>query len=184
MYVKELDFNNLRNFSLNITPTLKLVEDIQHQHDANFHALESARCAKQKEELRRHNELVAALKEAGEKGATIIIGDNAKDIQIQQNSAGSQQTVVNQNGLNYEQVLLILSEIKGYFDFPQFEKDFGNNVESMKCMVDSTMEAVSAHEDEGLIKKSLCVIRDIAVNAAGGLISSGIIALINSLQIG
>lgn len=184
IYVKEIDFANLSSFSLDVTPTLNLVEDIQRQQDANLRALESTRCAKEKEELRRHNELVAALKEAGENGATIIIGDNAKDIQIQQNSSGSQQTMVGQNGLNYEQVLLILSEIKEYFDFPQFEKDFRDSVESMKRMVNSTMEAVSAHEDEGLIKKSLRVIRDIAVNAAGGLISSGIIALISSLQIG
>jgi len=182
--VKELDFNNIGNISLDLTTTRNLAESIQRQQDESLRALEATRRAKEEEELRRHNELIAALKEAGEKGATIIVGDNAKNLQIQQNSAGSQQTMTNQQGLNYEQVLLILSEIKEYFDFPQFEKDFGESVDSMKNIVNTTMEAVANREDEGLIKKSLRIIRDIAVNAAGGLISSGIIALIGSLPIG
>ena len=44
-------------------------------------------------------------------------------------------------------------------------------------------EVVNNKEDEGLIKKSLRIIRDIAVNVAGGVISSGIIALLGTLPI-
>ena len=75
-------------------------------------ALEATRRAKEQEELRRHNELVSALREAGEKGATIIIGDHAGDIQIQQNSAGAKQKMEKHEGLDYEQVLEYLLKLK------------------------------------------------------------------------
>ena len=175
---------DLSKLTLNISPTLDIVSDIQHQQDNAIRALEAARRAKEQEELRRHNELVSALREAGEKGATIIIGDHAKDIQIQQNSAGAQQVMQTQEGLDYEQVLGVLTEIKEYFSFAQFEKTFGDNTDGIKEVIETTIEAVNNKEEEGLIKKSLRVIRDIAVNAAGGLISSGIIALLGTLPIG
>lgn len=177
----ELDLNKL---SLNMAPTLDIINDIQRDQDNAMRALEATRRAKEQEELRRHKELVSALREAGEKGATIIIGDHAGDIQIQQNSAGAQQKVEKNEGLDYEQVLGVLIEIKEYFAFPQFEKTFSENTENIKDVIESTIRAVNNKEDEGLIKKSLRIIRDIAVNAAGGVIASGIIALLGSLPIG
>lgn len=92
--------------------------------------------------------------------------------------------MINKQEIDYEQVLLVLNEIKEYFDFPQFARDFGSNAESMRKVVNATIEAVSKNEDEKLIKKSLRIIRDVATNAAGGVISSGIIALLSSISIG
>ena len=177
----ELDLSKL---SLNLAPTLDIINDIQRDQDNAMRALEATRRAKEQEELRRHNEMVSTLREAGEKGATIIIGDHAGDIQIQQNSAGATQKMEKNEGIDYAQVLGVLIEIKEYFAFPQFEKTFGENTESIKAVIESTIEAVNNKEDEGLIKKSLRIIRDIAVNAAGGVIASGIIALLGSLPIG
>ena len=88
-------------------------------------------------ELRRHNELVAALKEAGEKGATIVIGDNANGIQIQQNSAGAQQKMDNEQTFNYEKASEVLKEISTYFEFPQFQQTFGDNTENVKSIIHS-----------------------------------------------
>ena len=82
---------DLSKLSLNMAPTLDFISDMQREQDNAMRALEATRRAKEQEELRRHNELVSALREAGEKGATIIIGDHAGDIQIQQNSAGAKQ---------------------------------------------------------------------------------------------
>lgn len=175
---------DLSKLSLNMTPTLDFISDMQREQDNAMRALEATRRAKEQEELRRHNELVSALREAGEKGATIIIGDHAGDIQIQQNSAGAKQKMEKHEGLDYEQVLGVLTEIKEYFAFSQFEKTFGENTKNIKAVIESTIEAVNSKEDEGLIKKSLRIIRDIAVNAAGGVIASGIIALLGSLPIG
>lgn len=175
---------DLSKLSLNMAPALDFISDMQREQDNAMRALEATRRAKEQEELRRHNELISALREAGEKGATIIIGDHAGDIQIQQNSAGAKQKMEKHEGLDYAQVLGVLAEIKEYFNFPQFEKTFGENTENIKAVIESTIHAVNNKEDESMIKKSLRIIRDIAVNAAGGVIASGIIALLGSLPIG
>lgn len=180
----DFDFNNINGLQLNLSPTVDMISQIQSEQNNAMRAVEAARRAKEAEELRRHNELVEALKEAGEKGATIVIGDNANGIQIQQNSTGASQTMNNVHGLDYEQVKIVLNEIKEYFDFPKFAETFGDNTENIKTVVEATLEAVNNNEDEGLIKKSLHIIRDIACNAAGSLIASGILALLGQLPIG
>ena len=145
--------------------------------------LTRAREERDAEELRRHNELVSALKEAGEKGATIVIGDNATGIQIQQNSTGASQNITNTVGLDYVQTLKVLEEIKGYFDFPKFQETFGENTDNIKAVVE-TIKATQKKEDENLIKKSLRVIKELATGAAGSLIASGILSLLGTLNIG
>ena len=145
--------------------------------------LTRAREERDAEELRRHNELISALKEAGEKGATIVIGDNATGIQIQQNSTGTSQNMTNTIGLDYAQTLKVL-EIKGYFDFPKFQETFGENTDNVKAVVEETIKAAQDKEDENLIKKSLRVIKELATGAAGSLIASGILSLLGTLNIG
>ena len=141
--------------------------------------LTRAREERDAEELRRHNELVSALKEAGEKG-----GDNATGIQIQQNSTGASQNITNTVGLDYVQTLKVLEEIKGYFDFPKFQETFGENTDNIKAVVEETIKATQKKEDENLIKKSLRVIKELATGAAGSLIASGILSLLGTLNIG
>ena len=101
---------DLSKLSLNMTHTLDLVDSIQREQDNALRALEATRRAKEQENLRRHNEIVSDLREAGEKGATIIMGDHAGDIQIQQNSAGAKQKMEKYEGLDYEQVIGVLIE--------------------------------------------------------------------------
>lgn len=74
-----------------MAPTLDFISDIQREQDNAMRALEATRRAKEQEKLRRHNELVSALREAGEKNANIIIEDHAGDIRIRQNSACAKQ---------------------------------------------------------------------------------------------
>ena len=90
---KDID---LSKFSLDLTKTMQHInpiqdhmERMQREQEQTIRIIQKAKEEKEAEELRRHNELVAALKEAGEKGATIVIGDNANGIQIQQNSDGA-----------------------------------------------------------------------------------------------
>lgn len=180
----ELDLNNMSFPNLNLNFAQDMVDQIQRDSEASLRALEATRREKEAEELRRHNELIAALKDAKENGATIIIGNNASDIQIQQNSAGAKQKMVVTEGLDYAQVKSILCEIKEYFDLPKFQETFGDNSENIKTVVEATLDAVNKNEDEGLIKKSLRIIRDLAYNVTGNLIASGIIALISQLPIG
>ena len=50
-----------------------------------------------------------------------------------------------------------------------------------KVVVKSTLEALDKNEDEGLIKKSLKILKDLAIGAGGSLIGSGILALLGKI---
>lgn len=50
-----------------------------------------------------------------------------------------------------------------------------------KAVVKSTLEALDKNEDEGLIKKSLKILKDLAIGAGGSLIGSGILALLGTI---
>ena len=182
---KDID---LSKFSLDLTKTMQYVNPVQDQmariqreQEQTIRSIQKAREEKEAEELRRHNEIVAALKEAGEKGATIVIGDNANGIQIQQNSDGATQEMTNSQTFNYDKALEVLKEIREYVDFPQFQTTFKENSENVKTIIEDTIKAVE--EDVGIVKKSLRILKDLAVGASGSLIASGIIALLGTLPL-
>ena len=184
---KDID---LSKFSLDLTKTMQHVNPIQdhmarmqREQEQTIRSIQKAKEEKEAEELRRHNELVAALKEAGEKGATIVIGDNANGIQIQQNSDGAMQEMTNSQTFNYDKALEVLKEIKEYIDFPQFQTTFKENSENVKAIIEDTIKAVEIKEDVGIVKKSLRILKDLAVGASGSLIASGIIALLGTLPL-
>lgn len=191
-YLIMSDFKNidLSKFSLDLTKTMQYVNPVQNQmariqreQEQTIRSIQKAREEKEAEELRRHNEIVAALKEAGEKGATIVIGDNANGIQIQQNSDGAMQEMTNSQTFNYDKALEVLKEIKEYIDFPQFQTTFKENSENVKAIIEDTIKAVENKEDVGIVKKSLRILKDLAVGASGSLIASGIIALLGTLPL-
>ena len=170
---KDID---LSKFSLDLTKTMQYVNPVQDQmaqiqreQEQTIRSIQKAREEKEAEELRRHNEIVAALKEAGEKGATIVIGDNANGIQIQQNSDGAMQEMTNSQTFNYDKALEVLKEIKEYIDFPQFQTTFKENSENVKAIIEDTIKAVENKEDVGIVKKSLRILKDLAVGASGSL---------------
>ena len=184
---KDID---LSKFSLDLTKTMQHVNPIQdhmarmqREQEQTIRSIQKAKEEKEAEELRRHNELVAALKEAGEKGATIVIGDNANGIQIQQNSDGATQEMTNSQTINYDKALEVLKEIREYVDFPQFQTTFKENSENVKTIIEDTIKAVESKEDVGIVKKSLRILKDLAVGASGSLIASGIIALLGTLPL-
>lgn len=184
---KDID---LSKFSLDLTKTMQHVNPIQdhmarmqREQEQTIRSIQKVREEKEAEELRRHNEIVAALKEAGEKGATIVIGDNANGIQIQQNSDGAMQEMTNSQTFNYDKALEVLKEIKEYIDFPQFQTTFKENSENVKAIIEDTIKAVENKEDVGIVKKSLRILKDLAVGASGSLIASGIIALLGTLPL-
>ena len=184
---KDID---LSKFSLDLTKTMQHVNPIQdhmarmqREQEQTIRSIQKVREEKEAEELRRHNEIVATLKEAGEKGATIVIGDNANGIQIQQNSDGAMQEMTNSQTFNYDKALEVLKEIKEYIDFPQFQTTFKENSENVKAIIEDTIKAVENKEDVGIVKKSLRILKDLAVGASGSLIASGIIALLGTLPL-
>ena len=185
-YIKMEGFSLPEDFLKNVTipnPMESQMRQFEQEQRKTLDAIEESRRAREAEQLRRHEELVDAIRQAGESGATIVIGDNAGDIQIQQNSTSSTQTMDKSSGLDYEKVIAILNEIKGYYDFSKFEETFQENTENVKKVIEETIEACQNNEDEGLIKKSLRVLRDLAIGTSGSLIASGILALIGQLPI-
>ena len=58
-----------------------------------------------------------------------------------------------------------------------------SNADNVKSIIDDALEAINNKEDEGIIKKSLKIIRDLAVGAGSSLIASGIIALLETLPL-
>lgn len=179
---QSLDLLNLKFPTPDYSIPHSVIEDMNRRNEETMRSIQEAREERDAEELRRHNELVAAIREAAENGATIVIGDNANGVQIQQNSPCSSQTMDNRQGLDFEQVKNILEEIKGYFDYPQFAGTFGNNADNVKSIVEETLKATGDKQNEGLIKKSLRVLRDLAIGASGSLIASGILALLGTIS--
>ena len=84
---------------------------------------------------------------------------------------------------NYEKASGVLKEISTYFEFPQFQQTFGDNTENVKNIIQNTIDALDKKEGEGLIKKSLKVLKDLAIGAGGSLIRSGILALLETIPL-
>jgi hypothetical protein len=172
-----IDVNLLKNVK-GLDNTNIVVSNIQRMQNETMQQAQRAFDAKRDEELRRHDELVSAIKSAAANGATIVIGDNASEIQIQQNTKDSNQKITNMQTFDYEKILNVLKEIKGYFDYPQFATTFNDNSELVKQIVNDTIKAAEKKEEPTLIKKSLYLLKDLAVGASGSLIASGILTLL------
>ena len=183
------DFNKLKlntNFLKDIkviNPIIDVVSKIQGEQQAAMDAFYEIKNAKEQEELRRHEELVSALKSAAENGATIVVGDNANGIQIQQNSQNATQAMTNVQSFNYDQARDVLNEIKEYFDFPQFAITFQDKTDMVKQIVNETIEAIQRKDEPTLIKKSLKVLKDLTIGIGGSLIATGISGLLSSIPL-
>ena len=184
------DFKNLSNSAINLdllkdmpvrNPTQELIDGIQSDQNRMLRNIQHTREVKEAEELRRHNELIETLKTAGENGATIVIGDNANAVQVQQNTSGSSQDMVNTQIFNYEKTLEVLKEIQGYVNFPQFQDTFKDDSETIMNLINESIKAVETKQEPSLIKKSLNLMKDLAIRAGGSLIASGILALLNTI---
>jgi hypothetical protein len=181
------NFKNLNDYKLNpdlmldikgIDSANAIAYNIRKMQEETMNQAQKSLDAKRDEELRRHNELVSAINSAVANGATIVIGDNASEIQIQQNTSNSSQTNTNIQTFDYEKVLNVLKEIQGYFDYPQFATTFNDNSELVKQIVNDTINAAEKNEEPTLIKKSLKLLKDLVVGTSGSLIASGILTLL------
>lgn len=184
------NFKKLQGMNLNfnipqskLNPVLDIVTRINKDNEQMVRLIQETQVEKKDEELRRHNEVVNALKEAGENGATIIIGDNANGIQIQQKSNNSSQTMTNSQSLDYPKAKFVLEEIKSYFDSPHFIQTYGDNTDNIKSIVETTLSAIEENKDEGLVKKYLRLLKDLTVGTSGSLIATGIVSLLGTLPL-
>ena len=175
-------FQNMQNYNF-VNPLEEQSKRILRQQERQIRAITKAREEREAKELRRHNELVDAINRAAENGATIQIGDNARDIQIQQNTVNSSQEMNATTDFDYKQVLDVLREIKDYVEMPKFKEAFKDNADNVISLINGSIEAAENKENPSLIKKSLNIIKDLAIGATGSLIASGILALLQTIQL-
>lgn len=73
-------------------------DDMERRNAEIARSIEESREEREAEELRRHNELLAALKEAGEKRRNKLLWEiTPRGVQILNNSAGATQTMTVSN---------------------------------------------------------------------------------------
>ena len=147
---------------------------------------------KENEELFIYGLIVAGLKQAEDLGIDSIFTEDVIYTESWSPKYESRKTVkpigamhemANTQTFNYDKALEVLKEIKEYIDFPQFQTTFKENSENVKAIIEDTIKAVENKEDVGIVKKSLRILKDLAVGASGSLIASGIIALLGTLPL-
>lgn len=174
------DIKNLTNASLSGR------EGCQNAIQSHFYVVEKSVqkskniiARKEDEEKLRHQELIKAISN----NTSVTIGDGANNVQIVQNSNNSSQSIVNSKDFDYDKVLNVLTDIKGYSESIKFKETFKESTDDVSSLIDETIKEVEEKGDEKLIQKSLKVLKDISISASSNLISSGIIALIGGLNI-
>ena len=186
--MSDIDFKKIGNMIISfkvpevkLNHTLNIFDESNRNFDQVTNLIHDVQEKERAEELRRHNEIIDTLKQAGEKGATIVVGDNANSILIQQNSNSSSQTLISYQGLDYGKAKKVLEEIESYFDFPQFSHTYGETTVYVKKLVKDAKVAIDNNEDEKLIKKSIITLKEISIGVTTSIISSGILALLGTL---
>lgn len=174
---------NIDTICLDTVKYPPILDTMNDEMGKSLEAVWDAREEREEMERQRHDELIAAIKEAGQKGANIVIGDNASKIQIQQNSSGAIQQLNAPNQMDYEQVLKVLNEIKDYFDYPKFQETFGDTADDVKIVVEDAIKAAQ-EEDKGSVSKLLARLKDLASGVTSSLIATGIVELLSNLPIG
>ena len=82
---------DLSKLSLNMAPTLDFISDMQREQDNAMRALEATRRATEQEELRRHNELVSALRDAMEPYTKRLAGSSNATVKQKQRHTSMQK---------------------------------------------------------------------------------------------
>lgn len=157
-----------------------------HNHiNSSLKALEEARNEKEAEELRRHNEIVDAVRELNQTmketvleaikmGASVNIDSNTGNINISMNSSNVNQEATQNAEIDYAAAEATLKEISEFFDMPKFAKDFGEQAEEVKNLVTEILIAIQEKQRPGLIKTGLNKIKTLAGGVTGSLIASAI----------
>lgn len=176
----KLDLNSLDVMANFRNPLQNMIDDANRIQRQQIAAVEAARREKEKEEQRKHDEILEAIRSSS---SNINIGGNATGIQIQQNTSNSSQKMTIQTGFDYEQIAKVLKDIQSYTELPQFNSAYGENADHVKALINETLSAVQEKQEPNLIKKSLQVLKDLTIGAGGSLIASGILALLGSLPL-
>lgn len=109
----------------------------------------------------------------------INIYGNAQNMQIQQDSSESKQTITNSD-IDYHKIEEVLQEINKHKDLINSElSEYGNQF----CdALNDALEELDGNKNPSKLKQALSIMKDIIVNAGGGLVTAGILSLIQSIN--
>lgn len=192
----DLDLSSLGGFNLSDDQMSKLLKfeptytnhiasQVQNDINKSLRAVERSRAEKEAEELRRHDELVGAVRElnatmketvleAIKMGASVNIDSNTGNINISMNSQNVQQEISQNAEIDYNAAESTLKEIAEFFDMPKFEKDFGEKADEVKRLVADLLVAVQEQNKPGIIKAGFNKLKELATGIKGSLIASAI----------
>jgi len=177
--LESLDTSKLLS-SINTMPSYhKSHNEFLEKYNTSIDSFIEHRKKEAEENLRRYDEQVASKSSRASVVIGSSIGDNATGFLI--SSKDYPVTIINQV-FNYGKASVILEAIKGKFNDPSFNSEFGNDAELVKQFVNKALKQVQDKDDPTLIQKSLAVVSNIAIKVSSGVIASGIIVLLGRLS--
>lgn len=114
---------------------------------------------------------------------TINIMGDVTGTQIQQGTLNSVQTITNSSQIDYLKILGILSKIRKTCDTDIFNEEFGKEAGRFKKILEDTTQMVDKKGEKSKIKTSLSILKEIAVEVSGSVIASGILYMIQQINI-
>lgn len=98
----------------------------------------------------------------------------ANNVQIQQGTVDSTQNIT-EKGSDVELINQLINTIRKYDSI--LDDEFGKDADTIRSYSDELETAISTNGDKKVISKIVCYIRDLSVNAGGGLVAAGLVEL-------
>jgi len=111
---------------------------------------------------------------------TNVFSGNTKNVQIQQHSTNSTQSMNIQDGFDFEKALEIFNHVIANIESFSLEDVEKNNL--LKVATEAKALSESSTES-GIVHKSVATIKDIMLRATGSLTASGILHLISQMGV-
>lgn len=110
----------------------------------------------------------------------VSISGNAQNVQIQQGSDNSTQSQNQRTDFDFDAAQKVIDEILKYQ--PMFAGEFGDKSQDIIDAIDEAKAAIIAR-DQGRLKNAWNWIKNAMASAAGGILTNGISALLNQVNI-
>lgn len=156
------------------------IRKIDDEHNRIVQQFQKNMEEKKNEELRWREKLIESITDST---SITFEGDINSPVAIQNKVSNSSQEINNSQTFDYKAILDAMNQIKTHFDSQQFNESFGENSDTVKKIVEDVINLSKEKEEPSLIKKSLDLLKQMAIGAGGNLIAAGIVGLLSTLPI-
>jgi len=167
----------------NIDITSKLKDDIKEIDDERnriFQQVLKNTEEKKNEDLYWRKKLIESV---ADNSSIVFEGDINSPVSIQHKTINSSQEISNSQTFDYKAVLDVMKQIKTHFGSQQFNEAFGENSDMIKEIVENVISLSNEKTEPSLIKKSLDLLKQVAIGTGSSLIATGILGLLSTLPI-